>query len=224
MQKNSTLDSLPEAPITKQYISQFLPMNPVIVEAGAHRGRDTIKMAKLWPQGSIYAFEPVPELFTLLTAATQEYPNIHCSNKAISNSQDSALLYISGGASNACSSLLKPKECLRLQPTVQFEHTTMAQTITLDSWAQEHGVCQIDFMWLDMQGNELKALEGARSLLFKIQALFIEVNLVERYENCPSFTQIYSFLQHYNFIAIQRDMPKHNKINVLFVQKQANVI
>lgn len=211
-------NSLAEAPITKQFISEFLPSNPVIIEAGAHRGRDTIKMAKLWPQGMIYAFEPVPELYGLLTAATQEYSNIQCSNQALSNSQESAVLYISGGASDACSSLLKPKECLLTQPTVQFEHTALIQTITLDRWVQTHAISQVDFMWLDMQGNELKALEGARTLLPQVQALFIEVNLVERYENCPSFSQINAFLTQFNFKALQRDAPKHNKINVLFVK------
>ncbi len=72
-------------------------------------------------------------------------------------------------------------------------------------------------MWLDMQGNELKALEGAQTLLPTVKALFIEVNLVERYEGNPSFNQLQDFLARFNFKALQKDMPKHNKINVLFV-------
>ena len=33
------------------YIAQFLPQNPIIIEAGAHRGTDTIAMSRHWPQG-----------------------------------------------------------------------------------------------------------------------------------------------------------------------------
>ena len=47
----------------KHFIAQFLPENPVILEAGAHVGTDTVEMVNLWPKCTVYAFEPVPELF-----------------------------------------------------------------------------------------------------------------------------------------------------------------
>lgn len=52
--------------ISKEYIAQFLPPNPIIIEAGAHIGRDTKKMARQWPNAHIHAFEPVPALFEIL--------------------------------------------------------------------------------------------------------------------------------------------------------------
>ena len=52
--------------LPKKYFLKFLPENPVILEAGAHKGKDTVEMAKLWPAGTIHAFEPVPSLFKKL--------------------------------------------------------------------------------------------------------------------------------------------------------------
>ena len=52
--------------LSRHSIKQFLPKNPVIVEAGAHIGRDTLKMHAIWPQATIHAFEPVPPLFKQL--------------------------------------------------------------------------------------------------------------------------------------------------------------
>jgi len=47
-------------------IAKYLPVNPVIIEAGAYIGNDTLEMSKVWPKGRIYAFEPVPMLYEKL--------------------------------------------------------------------------------------------------------------------------------------------------------------
>ena len=47
-------------------ISPLLPNNPIVVEAGAFNGADTKEISQFWPQGTIHAFEPVPEIFTKL--------------------------------------------------------------------------------------------------------------------------------------------------------------
>jgi hypothetical protein len=58
--------------ISKEYIARFLPPNPIIVEAGAHSGKDTLSMCMLWPSGTIYAFEPIPAIFEQLVERTKE--------------------------------------------------------------------------------------------------------------------------------------------------------
>ena len=212
------LEQLPQAPITKQQIAQYLPLRPIIIEAGAHIGRDSIKMAKLWPAGTIYAFEPVPALFEQLKHTTESYANIYVFNSALSNTNGQARLYISGGASTACSSLLEPKECKVLQPQVLFEQEIIVKTVTLDTWADQHNIKQIDFLWFDMQGSELNALQGAQKILPTVQVIFIEVNLTERYTQNPTFDEIAQFLYNFGLKPLQKDAPKHNKINVLFAR------
>jgi FkbM family methyltransferase len=56
--------------ISKYFIKQFLPINPRIIDAGAHIGVDTIEMSRIWEKGRIYAFEPVPTLFSELVKNT----------------------------------------------------------------------------------------------------------------------------------------------------------
>jgi FkbM family methyltransferase len=56
--------------ISKEFIKHFLPINPIIIDAGAHIGVDTIEMSKIWRKGQIYAFEPVPTLFAELVKNT----------------------------------------------------------------------------------------------------------------------------------------------------------
>jgi hypothetical protein len=70
------LVSPPPGVIAKRRIAKYLPVDPVIVEAGAHIGRDTVEMAHHWPRGVIHAFEPVPSVYRQLQQHTRKLANV----------------------------------------------------------------------------------------------------------------------------------------------------
>ena len=45
-----------------QFMYKYLK-DPVIIEAGACDGEDTVIMSNMFPNGMIYSFEPVPALY-----------------------------------------------------------------------------------------------------------------------------------------------------------------
>jgi FkbM family methyltransferase len=151
--------------IPKKYFMQFFPKNPVILEAGAHKGKDTVEMARLWPHGKIHAFEPVPVLFEKLIKATKKFQNVYCYQLALSDNFGLQPMFISRGASDGSSSLLPPKEHLRSYPKVFFDEQVEVKITTLDNWAKENDIKNIDFMWLDLQGMELKVLKSGSTIL-----------------------------------------------------------
>jgi hypothetical protein len=55
--------------------------------------------------------------------------------------------------------------------------------VRLDDWARDYQVPKIDFMWLDLQGYELKALQGAEELLKQVSVIHIEVSHKPLFEN-----------------------------------------
>jgi FkbM family methyltransferase len=208
---------LTEAPITKDLIKQYLPECPAILEAGAHIGRDTIKMIKTWPCATVYAFEPVAALFTQLVERTANYPSITCYPLALADREGNQTLYVSSGASTAASSLLEPQTYKIERPEVTFEPTVI-QTTTLDLWADKERISRIDLMWLDMQGAELLALKSGMAVLKSVKALVTEVNLTQRFKNVPSYEEVVSWLSSQGLTLIQQDIPKHNKVNLLFTR------
>src|SRR5581483_8959889 len=123
--------------------------DPVIVEAGAHIGLDTIAMSKMWPKGHIDAFEPVPYLYQQLADNTKELRNVKTYQLALSDFNGQARIYLSSGTSDASSSLLKPKDHLSQHPSVWFEDSTEVQALTLDTWAKNNSIEKVDFLWLD---------------------------------------------------------------------------
>lgn len=208
---------IPQAPITKELIKGYLPANPIIIEAGAHIGRDTLKMSLLWPEGTIYAFEPVPELYVQLVERTKEKKNVHCYATALSDHSGTALMYVSSGASTAASSLLEPYEYKKDRPNVFFHEIEVA-TITLDEWAKAHTVKSVDFLWLDMQGAELKVLKASPLIVATVNAMLVEVSLTERFKSNPLSTEMIDWAQAHGFKAVQQDIPKHTKMNIFFVR------
>ncbi len=205
-----------QAPILKEQITQYLPERPVIVEAGAHIGRDTVKMAQLWPSATIHAFEPVLNLYEQLCQQTEQYP-VHCYNTALSNHSGTEKMYISSGASTAVSSFFTPNSYYN--DDVIFKEQ-MVPTITLDDWAQQNGIPYVDFMWLDMQGAEQKVLEAAQKILPTVHVIVVEVSFTERFKGIPLFEQIVAFMKEHGLAVIQQDIPRSGKCNILCVRPE----
>ena len=196
-----------EDEIPKFYIMLLLPEAPVIIDAGAHVGSDTIVMSRLWPQGTIHAFEPVPDVFQKLTDNTRDLPNVKRYPLALGPSVGTAEMFVSGGGSDASSSLLPPKEHLQINPHVLFPERITVPTRTLDAWVQENGAPAIDFLWLDMQGAELAMLKAAPRSLASVRLIHLEVSLVELYANNPLYSEVRAWLEAQGFRLEAEEMP-----------------
>ncbi len=191
------------------HIKQYLPNNPIILEAGSFNGSDTIRMGRMWPLGYIHAFEPVPELFQKLTQRISAYENIICYQYALSNHNGTAPFYISEkpdkpGIPSQAGSLMQPKERLKYS-SLTFPRTIIVQTITLDAWASTYHVNHIDILWLDMQGHELAVLQASKFILKTVSVIFTEVSFIESYKNQPQLDEITEWLREYGFTCVGQD-------------------
>ncbi len=201
--------------ISKQIIETYLPPNPVIVEAGAHIGRDTLKMIAAWPTCTIHAFEPVPELFSFLTANTKAHPTIICYPLALSTTTGTTTFFVSSGRSTATSSLLKPLENEHVRTVFTPQ---MVQVITLDDWACRYNIKHVDALWLDMQGSELSVLQASPKMLKTVSVIHTEVNFSQRYENTPLYPEVTTWLTTQGFTIAHTIRNNEHWGNVLFVR------
>lgn len=208
--------------ISKEIIAKYLPKKPIIVEAGAHLGFDTVQLAQYFPDGEVHAFEPVPELFLQLSERVRHYKNVHCYPYALSQQTGYAMMYVSSGISDASSSLLPPKTHLDDHPEVLFNTTIIVTCITLDDWAKNNNIENVDLLWLDMQGHELSAVKAGQELLKNVQAIYTEVNLKEGYEGAPLYGEYKEWLGEHKFEVELEEIPWEDAGNVLFVRKPAS--
>lgn len=207
-------------PLVKKYISE----PAVIVEVGAFKGHDTIRMAETFPTSIIYAFEPVPELYDALVSATASHTNVVLYRAAVSNRDGMMPLYVAHkptGKITQASSLSKPKERLKHSPII-FPTAIEVPTISLNSWAEQTGIDHIDFLWLDTQGHEMTILHSIRdTLLPRTRVIYTEVAFTEAYEGQSTAEQVTTWLTAAGFTAIAQDFenpPTWFFGNLLFVR------
>jgi len=216
-----------------EILAPYLPPNPIIIEAGAHKGVDTLNMAQRWPEGTIYAFEPLPEnyraLINTLSGVTNpdqisynlepvpkgyqpsaktfsELPNVKLFPLALSKKSGKAYFYV-GINNSGASSLFKPNDFLH-QHVAFKQEPTVVETITINQWASKEKIDHIDFMWLDMEGGELDALISAENLLPTTSAVYTEINFKEfRLGNC-FYDEVKSWLEARGFVETWKFVAK----------------
>ncbi len=210
--------------ISYETCAKYLPRAPVVVEAGAYDGSNTREFCRFWPGCQVYAFEPVPSACERMLKVADEFPDrIHPQQMALGSVTTAAEMYISvtgadGGEQS--SSLLAPAATHEEFPFVDFRDGTIPVRVTrLDEWAAENGVRSVDFLWLDLQGMELAALEGCGDLLSKVAAIHCEVQNVPLYNGAPLYPQISRWLKQHRFCVAQEAVFRRGG-NVLFVRQK----
>jgi FkbM family methyltransferase len=198
---------VPISGITKREVATFLPADPVIVEAGAHVGLDTLEMARFWPRGQIHAFEPIPHVYRQLEAQTAKLRNVRTYQIALGTETGTASMWVSSGTSSwadGSSSFLDPKKHLEFDPTVEFREKIEVPVTTLDDWSQSVNVARVDFMWLDMQGYEFAALQHGKRVLPAVSAIALEVTIEELYADIPLWPEVQAWLQAQGFAIVRQ--------------------
>lgn len=191
------------------FVTAYLPENPLIIEAGAYTGTETVRLAQQFPHSTIHSFEPVPELFAQLQKNCAPFAHINCHQKAISSTSGTELLHLSHKPAtphkiSQANSLHAPKERLTRSP-IQFDRTITVETISLDAWSAQEGVNTVDLLWLDTQGHEKSILEGAAKLLPTISVIMTEVGFIQAYEGQTPFDQLTDWLAQHNFTLVATD-------------------
>jgi 2-O-methyltransferase len=152
-----------------------------------------------------------------LKKKTRNYPNVFCYQLALGDKSGNDKMHLSTGASDGSSSLLPPKEHLKNFPTVYFDTKIQVEIVTLDDWAKENSINSIDFLWLDLQGMELKVLKSGHSILKTVTAIYSEVSSTEGYENQNLYGELRSWLESEGF-HVEREAIENGEGNVFFLR------
>lgn len=190
--------------------ARYLPSRPVILEAGAYHGETSLEMVKRWPQATVYAFEPVPELLAIVKKNTAAFANIHVSELALSDKLGTAVFHVSSlegkpEESIGSGSLLEPSHHREGFPWVKFEKTITVATTTIDAWAKQSGVAKLDFIWLDIQGTEFPVLKAAPAIMKTVKVVITEVEFVEMYKGQALFAEMKPWFEAQGFELVAAD-------------------
>jgi FkbM family methyltransferase len=150
-----------------KYIAKQTPVGSMVVfDVGGNVGNYAIQVAKILPLAKIYSFEPAKKTFESLQNNIQHYTNIAPYNLALGNQIGKAVLYSHVHESGLASVYDRVGLDLNNREAIQIN--------TIDNFCEEHHLTQIDFLKLDIEGNEYQALEGASKMLKGNKIKFIQ--------------------------------------------------
>lgn len=144
------------------YLFETTKHSPVILDCGANIGLSVLYFYRLFPNAIIHAFEPDPEIFSILERNMKEYcsnSNVFLYQKAVWKEQTTLDFYSEGGlgGSNVLDSLNKKQ-------LIQVE------TIDLKNFLTK----QIDFLKIDIEGAENTVFFDIVDCLDRVENIFLE--------------------------------------------------
>jgi FkbM family methyltransferase len=98
-----------------------------------------------------------------------------------------------------CTSLYAPNEALlvlynNLVEFTALKSTSSVDTVSLDRFATDHAVVDVDFIKIDVQGAELDVFQGGTGTLPNVVAIVTEVEFLALYTGQPLFGDVCAFL------------------------------
>lgn len=172
----------------------------VILDIGANRGTTVEKYSNMYPNASIFAFEPYPSSFNILKERTEKNKNISCIQAAVTERRGTEKLNVNKNV-DTNSLLSSHKSGLSSDIQVKTSSSILVESISIDEFCSEQHIEQIDILKLDIQGGELGALKGAQGMLAqkKIKLIYTEAYFVMQYINQPLFYDISLFLHNIGY-------------------------
>lgn len=213
--------------IKDELLSLFNPNKGIcIADIGSCDGLSSVIYSRLFPKAFFYVFEPIENNVQKIYDNFQEYGLEERSivyPYALGDAKGRVTFFRSYGQAewvkdwetgNKSSSLLPPSRHLKEHVWCKFRKES-AEVRRLDDLQINN---TIDFAHIDVQGAELKVLQGGRRTFKTTKALWIEVANIDLYDGQPLKSDICRYLCN-DFNIVKDTCGKEKSGDILFVRK-----
>jgi FkbM family methyltransferase len=162
-------------------------------DIGAHKGAYMYFMRKkVSDQGSVYVFEPQDALakYLLKVKAAFGWTNVQVEHCAMSDSNEGGQLYVphfKKEGSTTQLATISPGQNMD-----QFRAVGHVQTDTIDAYCERNHL-HPDFLKIDVEGNELKVLKGARHILIS-NTVTLLVEIEQRHAGAAKVQETFDWM------------------------------
>lgn len=168
--------------------------NPIIFDIGANIGTYSTWLAKMYPQGKIYCFEPQRLVFQILCGnlALNNIDNVYAYNYGLADSDN--LIEISEPDYN------KPDNfgsySLIDNKMSSTQNKCKVNIYKLDNFVSKYNIPYIDFLKIDCEGMDFAVLLGSVETIRKFKPIIL---IEYKTDWSDDKDKIINFLQQYNY-------------------------
>ena len=165
---------------------------------GANVGEEAPVYLELGIKRQVW-IEANPEIYQKLKVNISANPEAEALNYCISDRYEKVKFHVSNNGSQS-SSILELGTHLIAHPEVNYIKEIEMDAIPLNDLSIDKS---LDFLNIDLQGAELKALRGMGNLLHQFKWGYLEVNKEELYKGCALVGEIDSYLSGFGFRRVE---------------------
>jgi FkbM family methyltransferase len=173
-----------------------------IIDVGANIGQFASIIERVFPEATIYSFEPIPLAFDELSKWSKKIGRkVEAFNYALSDTSGEIEMYYHTDHSPS-SSLLKTTEiCENYYPFTKKQESIKVKSITLDKAIEDLNI-KIKpelLIKLDVQGYEDRVIKGGEKTFKMAKACILEIGLDNLYADQADFREIIDLLYMLGF-------------------------
>lgn len=181
----------------KDILDRIQITNPVVFDVGANIGQSILQYKKDFPLSTIYSFEANEVVLEQLRKVAGDFSHVQCFNVALSDFIGETQFYAT--ALPEVGSLLPPEHRLMtLSKNNNYEfHEVTVPVTTLDYFCEQNIINVIDILKIDVQGGEMKVLQGAKKVLESstVKLIYAEVIMAPSYVGQMKLRELLAFLE-----------------------------
>ncbi|ARJ49528.1 FkbM family methyltransferase [Candidatus Pelagibacter sp. RS40] len=180
-----------------------------LIDVGSNKGQFMLLLEKLFPNISIFSFEPIKEEIQKQKKLFSFKKKIIFYNFAIGKKNSKKNFFITKRKDS--SSFYKFNKPNSPNHDYKIIERREIQIFKLDAILSNKNLEKPIILKLDVQGYELEVLKGSLKILKRINYLLIEVSKSKIYKNQATEKQIINYLKKRNFFPLKST--KNTKIN-----------
>lgn len=147
-------------------IKPFLNLNPkILIDVGVNRGKYSDAIIKSFPHSTIYLFEPQKYLYDILVNKYSMNDKIKLFNIALDSNEGEVTL-VKGFEGDGEASIYSRKYLKNKKKIEEKVKCNRLDNIILNQ--------KIDFIKIDVEGNEMRVLNGMKKIIHNIKVIQIE--------------------------------------------------
>ncbi len=166
----------------------------IVYDIGANKGEWSTAALKKLPISKIYAFEPLKELKEYYKSS-----KIELFSELLSNNFDVVDFHYSTNYNGSTGSSIYP-ENTAFGSMMKVEKR---KTVTLDSIIVKNKLPYPTLIKLDVQGAELKVLDGSVNCLSNVQFIICELPISEYNLGAPTTSEYFDYFEKHGFLPVE---------------------